>query len=323
MKSQYRENQREKLSGMIREMDPVFYGGHSGGKYLGANRNFVLTDGLMNIYEPIRNDVLRYFADNKISWWGGMNPTGHVLSSQMACLNHLFPLRNNRNAVLEIARVFSSKFVDVIEIETDRALPGFIQFEAVSDNDNLHEGSPTRGANCTSVDALIYALHEDGSKWLIPIEWKYTEIYNDQNKAIEGYRNDSAKCKGDVRKGRYTDLINHSGQLKNDDHYCYYFEPFYQLMRQTLWAEQMISNKKNESIKADNFLHIHVIPVGNKDLLNKIYPCSGLDMEGTWRAQLKDQSRYKIFSPEMILSGINRDEYMDLFCYLSARYWQK
>jgi len=45
----------------------------------------------------------------------------------------------------------------------------FIQFESVSDNDNLNEGVPNRGSNCTSVDALIYAVHKDGSNWLIPV----------------------------------------------------------------------------------------------------------------------------------------------------------
>jgi hypothetical protein len=321
MKSEYQESQRSKSIKRIKDNNPVFCGGQGGGFFKGSKREFILTDGLKNIYEPIRNDVIKYFSDNKISWWGGENPTGHVLSSQIACLNHLFPLRNDRNAVLEIVKSILPDFVDVFEIETDKLLPGFIQFEAVSDNDHLNEGTPSRGANCTSVDALIYALHKDGSKWLIPIEWKYTEFYNEQNKAIEGFEKDPDNCKGEVRKRRYTDLINRSVQLKNYDHTCYYYEPFYQLMRQTLWAEQMIANKDNETIKADNYLHIHVIPEENKDLLEKIYQCSGLNMEATWRNHLKNQGKYLIITPRKLLSTLDPIIYKDLIHYLSLRYW--
>lgn len=49
-------------------------------------------------------------------------------------------------------------------------------------------------------------------------------------------------------------------------------------MRQTLWVEQMIKNKNKETLKADNFIHLHVIPKKNTTLLNKIYKCSGLDI---------------------------------------------
>ena len=167
---------------------------------------------------------------------------------------------------MTILKNVSNDFVDIFQINTDKYFPAYIQFEAVSDKDYLNEGQPTRGNNCTSVDALIYAKHKDDSKWVIPIEWKYTEFYNNQNKAIEGFKADPLNCKGEVRKKRYTDLINNSKQLINTDHSCFYFEPFYQLMRQTLWAEQMIKNKDLETIKADNYLHIHVIPSENKDL---------------------------------------------------------
>lgn len=52
-------------------------------------------------------------------------------------------------------------------------------------------------------------------------------------------------------------------------------------MRQTLWAEQMIKNKATERIKADHYLHIHVIPNNNVDLLQKTYKFSNQNMEVT------------------------------------------
>lgn len=320
MASEYQETQRTKAINLIKAGSPVFYGSHAGEKFMGKPRDFVLIENLKNIFAPIRTDVVEYFKLNKISWWGGKNPTGHALSSQIACLNHLFQIRNDKDAVLSILKNISTDFKDVLPIFTDKFAPAFIQFESVSDNDNLNEGIPTRGSNCTSIDALIYAVHNDGSNWLIPIEWKYTEFYNNQNKAIEGCIKDPINCKGEVRKRRYTQLINDSNQLRYSNHCCYYFEPFYQLMRQTLWIEQMIINKQNEKLKATNFLHVHVIPSENSDLLEKKYKCSGKSMEKTWRKHLQDQSKYLIITPKKLLIGLNDKTYKDLLDYLLIRY---
>ncbi|MHB1106366.1 MAG: PGN_0703 family putative restriction endonuclease [Lutibacter sp.] len=323
MASKYQETERARAENLIKSGNPVFYGGKAGKYFMTKNRDFVLQENLKNLYAPICNDVIEYFKSNLISWWGGRRPTGHVLSSQIACVNHLFQIRLDKSAVLTILKNVSNDFVDVFQINTDKYLPAYIQFESVSDKDYLNEGQPTRGNNCTSVDALIYAKHKDGSKWIIPIEWKYTEFYNNQNKAIEGYKADPLNCKGEVRKKRYTDLINNSNQLINIVHSCFYFEPFYQLMRQTLWAEQVIKNKDFETIKADNYLHVHVIPLENKDLLDKEYKCSGLGMESTWKNHLVNKDKYVIISPKDLLRNINKEKYNDLCRYLNERYWDK
>jgi len=320
MASKYKETQRTKGIDLIKSGNPVFYGSQAGRSFMGQPRNFVLIENLKNIFEPIRTDVVEYFKKNKISWWGGYKPTGHVLSSQIACLNHLFLIRNDKEAVLSILKNVSNDFKDVLSIVTDNFTPAYIQFESVSVNDHLNEGIPTRGNNCTSIDALIYAVHNNGSNWLIPIEWKYTEFYDNQNKAIEGYKKDPIKCKGEVRKTRYTQLIDDSKQLKSSNHYCYYFEPFYQLMRQTLWVEQMIKHNHNERLKATNFLHVHVIPSENHDLLEKKYKCSGKSMEETWREHLQDQSKYLTITPKKLLTGLNKTKYKDLLEYLLIRY---
>ncbi|MFA5227617.1 MAG: hypothetical protein WC396_08395 [Bacteroidales bacterium] len=316
----YKETERTKAEDLIKNGNPVFYGDKANKYFRAKNRAFVLQDSKNNIFAPVYKEVIDYFKNNKISWWGGKNPTGHVLSSQIACVNHLFQIRNDKSAVLTILKNISNDFIDIFLIDTDKFFPAYIQFEAVSDKDYLNEGGPTRGNNCTSIDALIYAKHKDGSKWLIPIEWKYTEYYYNQNKAIEGFKTDPLNCKGEVRKKRYTELINNANQLKNTDHLSLYFEPFYQLMRQTLWAEQMIKNKNQERLKADNFIHLHVIPENNGDLLKKVYKCSDFDMENTWRNQLMDQSKYRIISPELFLKGINPQKYKDLLDYLKTRY---
>ena len=159
---------------------------------MGKARSFVLKDGMNNLYEPIRYGVLRYFKDNKITWWGGNKPSGHTLSSQIACLNHLFAIMNDHDAVLAILNGVRDEFEKVLPISCD-ANSEYIGFEVVSKNDHLNENTSTRGSNCTSVDAFIYAEHKgDGKLWLIPIEWKYTEHYANLDKSKED-RHDEEK----------------------------------------------------------------------------------------------------------------------------------
>ena len=133
--------------------------------------------------------------------------------------------------------------------------------------------------------------------------------------------------RGQERQRRYNDLIGSSKQLKSVPS-CqgsvYYQEPYYQLMRQTLWAEQMVAHKQTERIKADDYLHLHVIPKGNYALLKKKYKGSNTDMATTWRNMLNDPSKYLIVSPEELLKPIIRDQkYSDFVKYLDQRYWQE
>ncbi|HZK38106.1 MAG TPA: hypothetical protein VFC98_04370 [Clostridia bacterium] len=199
-------------------------------------------------------------------------------------------------------------------IPTDQYNPAYIQFEATSNVDHLNEKNLARGRNCTSIDALIYGQNKYGEKILFVIEWKYIELYGNEDKA-SGER-------GLIRKKRYTDLINNSQQLKTENHNAFYYEPFYQLMRQILWAEQMIVQSGDEIIKADDFIHIHVIPKENKELLEKLYVPSDKNLEDTWRSLIEDQNKYKILTPEELFEPINTSaEYDNLVKYLQERYW--
>jgi hypothetical protein len=294
----------------------------------------LLNNGENNLYSEIKEDVISYFHKNKISFWtcekigekDDKKPTCHTLSSQITCLNHLFPLRNDKNAVLSIAQKICPEITEVIEITSDKYSPAYIAFEVVSDIDHLKEKCSLRGKFCTSIDALIYAKHKNGKKVILPIEWKYAEFYNDKDFSIEDrpYKPKGNEERGKERLRRYSDFITQSTQLETLPNYrssVYFFDPFYQLMRQTLWAEQMKAYSGKETIKSDDFIHVHVIPQENKDLLDKIYPCSGKDMETTWRDCLSNQDKYKIISPKDLLANIDKNKYADLIKYLETRYW--
>ena len=306
----FKESEYKRVEDLIKNSN-VFYGDKGNGIYRKKNYPFILENNLNNLYEPIRNDVLDYFKQNNIAWWGG-KLTNHTLSSQVACLNHLFPIRNDKDAVLSIVQQVIPEIVDVLPITTDKHLPAFIQFESVSDKDHLNEKNTTRGANCTSLDALIIGKHKDGRNILFPIEWKYVEAYGNEDKGAN-----------DTRRSRYDELINNSKQLTpTKNNRVYYYEPFYQLMRQTLWAEQMVLNKNDETINADDYIHMHIIPKENKNLLNKEYDVSDKGMEDTWRDCIKDQSKYQIIEPKQLLSKIDFIEYSKLIDYLNERYWR-
>ena len=320
--SRYKNSQYIRQEDLINNSD-IFSGDKGNGYFMGKPRHFVLKDGMNNLYEPIRNDVIRYFKDNKISWWGGDKSSGHTLSSQIACLNHLFAIMGDKEAVLAMLNGVRDEFKEVLSVQCDAA-PQYIGFEVVSEEDPLNEKTSTRGSNCTSVDAFIYAKHKDDSIWLIPIEWKYTEHYANLDKSNEDRQGEEkgSNGKGQERVRRYSALTDASLQLKSLDSYygsIYYQEPFYQLMRQTLWAENVVKLKE-EKLKADNYMHIHVIPSANKDLLDKKYSVSGMGMEETWRSMLTNQSRYIIVDPQKLLEPI-KDKYPELVSYLKKRYW--
>lgn len=321
--TRYREIVRKRAVELIKHSH-LFNDDPGGGEFGGHKYEFVLADGKNNLYPPLldennknieKNTVIKYFMDNKIAWWRGDVPTGHVLSSQVACINHLFYLRHDKDAVMQLLSSFSDDFDDVLKIKTDKEPYGYIQFEAVSTGNNLNEGIPTRGTNCTSVDALVYARHKNGEKWIIPIEWKYTEEYNSEDKSFGK--------SGAIRLERYIALINKSEQVNPEYWQWCFYEPFYQLMRQTLWTEQIIRKKADEEIKADNYMHLHIIPNENKDLLNKTYPCSKMNMEDTWRKCIINQDKYKIISPQDFLKKVSGGKYSELKKYLTIRYWNE
>ena len=292
----------------------------------------------MNLYNWQDNDCVQrvkdYFKENNIKWWNchfdekpdGLKISCHLVSSQLACINHLFFIKHDKNAVLSIINGINDmpvKFKDVMNIPCDKGTDNYIAFEVVASKDYLHEKYLKRGELCTSVDALVYALDENNERWLIPIEWKYTEKYN---------RDDMSNgTKGKTRLSRYCNtegdnLIGNSKQLKSlidYKHSIYFQEPFYQLMRQTLWAECICRNKEENVLPAEHFVHIHVCPKENKELLNKCYAevTDKPSMEEAWREMLSNQSLYHLVDPKELLQPIAKT-YPKLYNYLQSRYWQ-
>ena len=130
MASKFQEQERIKQINHIQNTT-LFDNSKGGGYFKGKIRDFVLSNSINNLFSPIREDVVHYFKENNITWWGGNGPTGHVLSSQIACLNHLFHIRNDKESVLAILNNIRNEFIEVLPIPSDRA-ETYIAFEVVS-----------------------------------------------------------------------------------------------------------------------------------------------------------------------------------------------
>ena len=310
-----------------------------------------LADGRNNLHPSIRESAVEYFSREGIKWWRhtlferdapGVNvPSIVTVSSQIACVNHLFPIRRDREAVLAVANALGAPegivFSDVLSVncESDPADTAYVGFEACLADRSLMGENGRRGEYCTSVDALIHAVSESGEKWLIPVEWKYTELYpwdsSDLLDCSDSRKRYSAKKRLDTYLGQFRDspfvrLVPWEGPSADGGRkYVNFFNPFYELSRQAVWAATVIANASTEPVArehgVDRVLHVCMVPDGNTDLIQGDYG-TGKGLEETWRSCLGDDPRYvfRIADPGKVFPVL-KEMYPDLVPYLEKRYW--
>lgn len=273
-------------------------------------------ESVKNLYKPIREQVLNYFEWNDIAWWNEYTeryfPTGNTLSSQIHCLNHLFALQGDKDAVLALVQAILPNITDILPSPIDvndpkicqtihLPYPSYITFEFTCNNmEYLKETCNKRGARCTSVDALIYAKDDKGQFVLVPIEWKYTEHYSFEDK----YRADEKKV-----ETRYLPLTEHENTRIPIWHEDFYYDPYYELARQSLLMEQIIRKKPFD---ADRYEHIVVCPEDNIEMWTTAENFMG-SIKG-------ENEHFFIIDPQDLLEPIQG--YDALKDYLNTRYWQ-
>ncbi|MDR0816365.1 MAG: hypothetical protein LBN28_03090 [Desulfovibrio sp.] len=314
--------------------------GDSGnGKFRRKEYPFVLQNASHNLFADICKDAIKYFNKQGIGFWCSSGksdiegeklnlPTGHMLSSQVACINHLFKLRNDGHGATALLKGLDRNISEALLVninDTDDS-QGYVEFEAIGGGSYLNEGVMLkRGANCTSLDALMRGGTKSGAVVLFLIEWKYVEkyIYVQTKWTGDG---------GETRQKRYCSFFSKDGSpftfCNNDcdeDFFKWLFcEPYYQLMRQTLLGWQMIHNGKANG-NASEFQHIHVIPQHNHELLKKSQSKPGENISGledTWKSCLRERERYRIIDPKDLLAPLQQFEsYAELLKYLEKRYW--
>ena len=119
----YREEQRTRA---IKLRDDIFRD-PGDGLYKNIKREFVLSKPDLNIWAGIREDALKYYKQNKITWWdSGDEPTGHLLSSQIACINHLYFLGQRQDLASAILHNIDNTIHKSVLVDT-----GYVEFERV------------------------------------------------------------------------------------------------------------------------------------------------------------------------------------------------
>jgi hypothetical protein len=220
-----------------------------------------------NLAPSIREAAPAYFIEKHITWH---IHASHGLSSQVCCLNFLMPLATRPDALSRvIGNALGIEPPEMLEIECGPdGEPWFIGFEWIGQEDYLKEGGAssarTRGANATSSDAIVRFRHKNKIETLL-IEWNYTETYGAPipNKVREG----AAHTPNEVRVGRYSELMfAPNGPIRDDLHLKleeFFWEPFYQLLRQQMLAYQMERARESGT---DRVRVLHISPAGNRHL---------------------------------------------------------
>ena len=307
----YREQQRQKVTS-IRE---AFFKDPGNGMFYGKEREFALSDPIINLWEGIRYDAVDYFRRNNIGWWqssGDDLPTGHLLSSQIACVNHLYFIRQREDLATTLLKSIDPDVDNAVHVDD-----GYVEFEFIGSEKAkipflLNEKSLTRGANCTSVDAAMIGQLRSGATRLYLIEWKYTESYQTEDKYIP------------ERASRYDSLITapDSPFVEGLNAAALYFEPFYQLMRQTLFGSQSV---KVKDYGVSSYKHLHVVPLQNTELRERITSngLKGTDIHDAWVKTLKEKDAFIGTTPEALLKPLTamRDT-KSVLHYLENRYWE-
>lgn len=320
MKFDYLECEKKKQAAILKEYRTSFFNNAQDIGYSKKNRqwyDYILKSqyNAYNLYHCIQKGAkdatgaIEYFKKYDIAWWQCLNksdePTGHLVSSQINCLNHLFALRTDKNVVkLIIEKATGLHFDHILPSLIDDDPESYISFEFAFHNDEWlmeNDSGAKRGTMCTSIDAMILA-EKDGAKWLIPIEWKFTERYDREDKTNR------------ERLKRYKHHIESSKRLQIPDdgiaHSAYFIEPNYELMRQTLLCEQII-----EHGYAKDFFHINIIPTKNTELRKAV--------ETEFMPMLTKEAKFKIIDPQDLLSPLKgTDNYKELLKYLETRYWK-
>ena len=274
-------------------------------------------ESVKNLFKTIRKDALLYFELNNIVWWKQYEdlyfPNGNTLSSQIHCLNHLFAIRADHDAVLIIIQTILPEIVEIEASPIDEKFcimdnypyktPSYISFEFTYNNKELlRERCNQRGVNCTSVDAFVYAVNKEGNHILIAIEWKYTEAYE---------KTKDNKADSETIDKRYRELAAKMNSNLGGWKELYNWDPQYELARQTLLMEQIVSNKPFD---ADDYRHIVVCPNDNIEMVAEAE---------AFKDSLEEKSKFIIIDPQDLLSPLKgNDDYKELLNYLETRYWK-
>jgi hypothetical protein len=329
----FRDREKERY----RTLKPMLFSeeAQGDGTYRGRPRSFCLADDCSgeNLYNGIRASAIQYFADRRIPWHDGLDkrrlPSNHLCCSQSCCVNFLYPMAGNPALVAAVLGVFFPGLAKAMPVYEDELLPGgsapYMAFEWIGSQDYLGElkrkgGRRTRGANFTSADFAFRFIRKDGKVQLVLGEWKYTESYGSSDLGIP------------VRKANYRRAFDRAdgvfGPQRRDLYDALFFDPFYQLMRLQLLAQEMEIGELGREMEADMVSVLHICPTANREFrehvtspqLKAMFPGKGtLEI---WQ-ELVPEDRFMSISVEDLLDAVVRKGWSidrDWVQYVGDRY---
>jgi hypothetical protein len=265
-----------------------------------------------NLFHEIRDDALKTWKRHGIVWHGSALPglpSNHLCSSQVFAVNLLFPFIDKPEALADALRPFFPDIARMLPVEDKR----YIAFEWIGDINYLNEEprigeTRKRGAGNTSIDAMMAYETKDGKKVMLLIETKYSESYGVSYKR---FRSD-----GSDRFGNYEEFFYGPGSPINLDVAPnladFLYEPFYQLLRHSLLASQIIKTGKP---RVNGVQVVHLTVTENRDLLAVTAPKLrhlGNTTYEVWKKLLKDPSTFSLISTEGFFKGIDLEAHREL-----------
>ena len=263
----FRESEYERKAAFRRTSASIDADARSPGDERGRRYGHMLALGSedQNLYPVLRGvrGARRFMATRDIGWWrhvgferpGVGGPTRNMASSQIACINFLLPLAPAKGAISAMLRAIDRDVREVVTIDDPVArTSSSVEFEWIGLGHALEgELVKTRGAVSTSIDAFVVAeTRRDRRAYLM--EWKYTESYGGEDKGTG--------AEGDTRRRRYrrpyADSASFAGTVLL---HAWFYEPFYQIVRQRLLADRMIARCE---LGVKEAKVVVVVPEGNE-----------------------------------------------------------
>jgi hypothetical protein len=301
--------QREGQSKFFADSEP----GHGG--YRGSAYRLDPASSERNLAPPIRRTVPAYFKQHEIQWHTHSN---HGLSSQVCCLNFLAPLAREPEMLARLVQTaFGGEKPTMRPVEEGPDGEWYVGFEWIGGdylNESGKSGSRSRGANATSADAVLM-FERDGKRETLLIEWKYTESYG----APISANGNATRLKRYEKLAFYPDgPIRADLGLALED---FFWEPFYQLIRQQMLVFQMEKARENG---ADIVRVLHLSPAGNSALKAVTAPKLreyGSDFAAVWQKLLQFPDRFKSLDISSAFEPILQvDGQTEWAAYVRARY---
>ncbi len=291
------------------------------GMYRGLARPFCLPPehAAENLAPAIRQPAIAYFRAHGIHWHDGCGdgPSNHLCSSQVLCVNFLFPFRDQPEALAELLRPIFPGLAQMLPVEDD----GYVAFEWIGLRNYLNErvalGSRrTRGANSTSADAAVLFERDDGRRQMVLIEWKYTERYSGGLIRFSAHNTD--------RLAIYAPFLDRPDcpirlpvAISRD---AIFVSPFDQLMRLQLLAHEM---ERAHELGADVVSVLHLAPVRNYELgrvTSEALQELGWSVAEVWTQLVHPPNRFASCSIEQLWPAAARHPLGLWQDYMRARY---